>query len=245
MASQRRLLCVASLAVGLAGLIPASASAAAVCSASTPQYCPAPVVTTGTATSITTSSATLNGTVNPAGTATSCAFAYGTTTTYGKATTLQSVGSGTSTVNVSAPITGLTANTTYHFILVCANAGIVGSGGDKTFTTLAVPKSRVAIAKRNEIVSKTKGIVKFVVQCKSTVRCVGKLSLTSLGGARFAPPKNYSIAGHRSKTISMKLTKKALKKLKAAKHHRMKARAKAVDRDGSRATRVVTLILHK
>jgi phosphodiesterase/alkaline phosphatase D-like protein len=46
----------------------------------------APQVVTGTATSVTTSSATLNGTVNPSSRATSWYFDYGTSTSYGKQT---------------------------------------------------------------------------------------------------------------------------------------------------------------
>ena len=136
---------VAMLAATVAIVASAStASAAGVCSASTPQYCPVPSVQTTVATNVTSSSATLNGTANPGGVDTSCAFVYGTTTGYGQTTPLQSMGAGSSAVPVSAVVSGLAASTTYHFQLVCANAGQFGFGGDKTFTTLSSPAFRTS-----------------------------------------------------------------------------------------------------
>jgi hypothetical protein len=235
-----------SAATLLAALTVAStASAAGVCSAQTPQYCPVPAVQTGAAANVTDRSATLTGSVNPAGAATSCVFFYGTTTKYDKATGTQSVGSGASSAPVRFTINGLSATTTYHFVLFCANAGRFNAGSDRTFTTKAVVKSKIAIAKRKGVVSKKKGLVKFILVCQSSVLCKGKLSLTKLGGARLASPRTYTIGGHTRKAIFMTLTRKALRQLKQSKHHRMQARARAVDRDGPKATRVVTLILQK
>ena len=80
-------------------------------------------------------SATLNGTVNPHGSTTSVHFQYGTTTNYGSVTANQSF-SGTTTQNVTANISGLMANTTYHFRIVATNGHGTSYGSDKTFTTL-------------------------------------------------------------------------------------------------------------
>ena len=44
-------------------------------------------------------------------------------------------GSGSSPVEVSAAIEGLSANTTYHFRIVASNAGGTSAGEDETFTT--------------------------------------------------------------------------------------------------------------
>ena len=95
-----------------------------------------PSVTTLAATSVTGISATLNGTVNPNGLATTYYFQWGTTTSYGNTTTSSSAGSGTSNVNVSANITGLTANTPYHFRVVGVNSDGTTNGNDLTFTSL-------------------------------------------------------------------------------------------------------------
>ena len=55
---------------------------------------------------------------------TDCHFEYGTTNAYGSsAPCTPSPASETSPVAVSASITGLTANTTYHYRIVATNAG--------------------------------------------------------------------------------------------------------------------------
>src|SRR6266566_4013637 len=83
----------------------------------------APAATTAAATAIGASSATLNGTVTPNGSATTWYFEYGTSTGYGSKTAIGNAGSGTKPTNVSKSISGLTAGTTYHFRLDATNAG--------------------------------------------------------------------------------------------------------------------------
>ncbi len=97
-----------------------------------------PVVVTGSASSITQATATLDATVNPNGVQVSeCEFEYGTSASYGSSVPCSSLpGSGESPVAVSAPATGLAANTTYHFRVVATNAAGTGYGTDQTFTTL-------------------------------------------------------------------------------------------------------------
>jgi hypothetical protein len=91
-----------------------------------------PTVTTGAAQPGTTT-ATLNGTVDPNGTATTYHFEYGTTTDYGLETPSQSAGSGADPVPVQATLSGLTASTVYHYRLVAGDV----PGADATFTTTA------------------------------------------------------------------------------------------------------------
>ena len=71
-----------------------------------------PVVTTNPATNLASSSATLNGTVDPHGLTTTLYFQYGTTTSYGSATALQGK-TGNTYQAVSANISGLSASATY------------------------------------------------------------------------------------------------------------------------------------
>ena len=68
----------------------------------------APTVTSSAATAITTSSATLNGTINANGATAAASFSYGLTTSYGSsiAATPSSV-TGTSATSISAPISSL------------------------------------------------------------------------------------------------------------------------------------------
>jgi hypothetical protein len=98
-----------------------------------------PTVTAAPAGDLSTSGATLRGTVTPNGSAvTDCHFEYGTSTAYGSSVPCaQSAGSGTSGVPVSATLSGLDRNTTYYFKLVATNRlGTVSDAG--TFTTAAI-----------------------------------------------------------------------------------------------------------
>src|SRR5947208_2484215 len=76
-----------------------------------------PVAITNPATNVASSSATLNGSVDPHGLTTIVSFQYGTTTSYGYTTASQSK-TGNAYQNVSTNIPGLTASTTYHFRIV-------------------------------------------------------------------------------------------------------------------------------
>jgi hypothetical protein len=96
----------------------------------------APSVSTGAAGSITRSAAAVSGTVNPNGRSTTYYFQYGTTTSYGPTTASQAAGSGTTAVNVSANLSGLTAGATYHYRVYGSNASGTAYGSDRTFTTL-------------------------------------------------------------------------------------------------------------
>jgi hypothetical protein len=95
-----------------------------------------PAVVTGAPTEVTSTSATLNGTVTPNGTATSYAFVYGITR-YVAHTALGSAGSGNAPIAVSAHVEGLTAATTYHARLVAFSHEGLDIGADVAFATLA------------------------------------------------------------------------------------------------------------
>ncbi len=99
-----------------------------------------PVVVTNPATNIASSSARLNGTVDPHGLTTMVHFEYGTTTSYGHTTASQTK-MGDTYQNVSADITGLTAGTVYHFRIVGTNSGGTRYGRDRTFAAVPPDKS--------------------------------------------------------------------------------------------------------
>jgi plastocyanin len=98
----------------------------------------APTVVTKPAASVTQTTATLNATVNPKNAEVSeCKLEYGTSASYGSsALCTPAPGSGGSPVAVSAPLSGLSPNTTYHFRVSATNAGGTSKGADETLKTL-------------------------------------------------------------------------------------------------------------
>ena len=93
-----------------------------------------PVVTTNPATNVTTSSARLNGSLDPHGLTTTVYFKWGTTTSYGHTTPTQTQ-TGNTYRNITANISGLTTHHTYHFRIVATNSAGTRMGSDRTFTT--------------------------------------------------------------------------------------------------------------
>src|SRR4051794_23228600 len=104
---------------------------------------PQPGVSTGGASKVTITTATLNGKVNPHGAATTYFFQYGTTPAYGSRTPDAGAGAGTGAVGASAPVAGLGPNTKYHYRLVARNGAGTTVGGDHTFAT---PKQPLGLA---------------------------------------------------------------------------------------------------
>ena len=119
-----------------------------------------PFVETKAATSLTETGATLKGTVNPNGATTKYFFEYGTTESYGSKTAEASAGSGTSNVEESKAITGLTASTTYHFRMVATNSRGVVDGSDEVLSTTGKPSAETKAATAvSETVEALKGTV--------------------------------------------------------------------------------------
>ena len=94
-----------------------------------------PRPTTGAGTPTSPSTATVAGQVDPRGGATSVVVEYGPTTAYGSTAPAGEVPAGIGAVNVSAALSGLTGNTTYHYRVKATSAGGTAAGADGTFTT--------------------------------------------------------------------------------------------------------------
>ncbi len=114
----------------------------------TPAAPPIPTVTTNAATSVTAFAATLNGTGNPNGSATTGWFRYSTVSpgtvnnSFGIRVPISggtALGSGTSPVSFSEAITGLAANTTYYYGAIADNPSGPSFGTLLQFTTPAAP----------------------------------------------------------------------------------------------------------
>jgi hypothetical protein len=101
---------------------------------------PGPAAWTLSATTISATSATLNGTVNPNGSLTAAWFQWGTTTNYGNLTPATGMGGGTSALPLSAPLAGLTPGITYHYRVAATNSNGAGYSTDGSFTTLGPPE---------------------------------------------------------------------------------------------------------
>jgi hypothetical protein len=96
-----------------------------------------PTVVTTAATGVTTTTATLNGIVTANGDNTTVTFDYGLTVAYG--TTVPGIPSpvtGNTATNVSASLTGLSVNTTYHYRVNGVNSIGTTNGNDMTFLTV-------------------------------------------------------------------------------------------------------------
>lgn len=120
----------------------------------------APSATTMGASPVTTSNATLNGTVNPNGTATTAWFEWGADNTLANptSTSSQSVGSGSADNVISQAITGLTSGTTYYFRVVASSSAGTVKGSIVACTTaapLAPPAAQTFAATSISIVGAT------------------------------------------------------------------------------------------
>lgn len=101
---------------------------------------PPPTVITNAASGITASGAVLNGSVNANGSNATTGFEYGLTTSYGNnIPAIPATVSGTTATPISASLSGLQANSTYHFRALGTNPGGTSYGTDLTFTTPALP----------------------------------------------------------------------------------------------------------
>jgi hypothetical protein len=122
----------------------------------------APEAVTMPATVITATTATLNGTVNPNGLPTEYHFEYGNTpVSLNFSTPAVSVGSGTTSVPVSADLTGLLSDTNYFCRIVAVSSGGTASGLKIKFTTPAAPF--IAVTPPNQNVLASPGTTQFIL----------------------------------------------------------------------------------
>ncbi len=89
-------------------------------------------------------SVTLTALINPNGAATTYKFQFGTANTYGAETFAATVPAGVQPVAVRVPLTGLQAQTTYHFRTVVSNRRGTVVGPDTVFTTGPFPPARLS-----------------------------------------------------------------------------------------------------
>jgi uncharacterized repeat protein (TIGR01451 family) len=107
-----------------------------------------PTVVTNPATAMTTTGATLNGSVSSNGASTTVSFDYGLTVAYGTniAATPSSLAAAAANTAVSATVAGLTCGTTYHFRAKGVNSYGTTNGNDRTFVTSACPPAPMVVS---------------------------------------------------------------------------------------------------
>jgi hypothetical protein len=88
-------------------------------------------------TAVTATGATLQGVVDPADKNTHYWFQYGPTASYGSLTPVANAGKGDKPIAVSAAVTGLQPQATYHVRIVASAGPDTAPGADLTFTTPA------------------------------------------------------------------------------------------------------------
>jgi hypothetical protein len=100
-----------------------------------------PEATTEAPTNVTSTSGTINGSVNPEGLAATYQFEYGTSTSYGSLTpaTPTAAGADSTIHHFAANLTGLTPSSSYHYRIVATNANGTSYGADETLYTDGPP----------------------------------------------------------------------------------------------------------
>jgi hypothetical protein len=208
-----------------------------------------PSATTSAASAVGLTGATLNGTVNPHGHATTYQFQLGTSTGYG--TTVPIAGSSSDSADhaLSQVISGLAPATTYHYRIVATGFGFTVAGADMTFTT-AAKCSGVKIAKGRVKVKNGKAPIKLstVGACKGDLALFmkappkGKAKGHGKGKASASKKKgkgaksiqigsaSFSLEAGQTQTIEVPLSAAALKRLSLGKA--LPATAKATATDG-------------
>lgn len=202
-----------------------------------------PVATTQGHSGVTPTSATVKGSVNPHGVATTYHFEYGTSSAYGETTSSKSAGSSQTAQNVSAHLTGLRPGTTYHYRVVATSSAGTSTGADRTFTT-AKPPFAGAFAPTQTDKMNQSGYVEVKVVCPAGTAgaCAGTLTIT-YNGTTISDP-SFRAGSGRTVHVRVHLTPHGQSLVRA--HGRLDTHAvvKSHDRYGTRRTRVsrVTIV---
>jgi hypothetical protein len=172
-----------------------------------------PVAATGAPAAVRQSSATLTGTVNPSGQATTWKFEYGLTTAYGANSNAAVLPASHTTSVVASTITGLESGVVFHYRLIALHGStVISTGADATFFTLPdpAPKPRVTAsttprhATHKPYVLTTKGSVKGPASIPSGLPCFGDTTITYYVGKRMVGSTTTSLLGNCSYSVATK-----------------------------------------
>jgi hypothetical protein len=154
------------------------------------------VPVTGAASGISTSAATVSGTVNPEGAAVRVHFDFGTTTAYGQSTAAQTVGVGNAPAAFSGALSGLPAGTTVHYRAVASSDFGTFAGADQTLTTGSVTTPPPAVGVVTVGHAKVSGKTVAVKVTCTNAPCKLTLKLTAQG-------RHHHRVGVGSKTVTL------------------------------------------
>lgn len=133
---------------------------------------------TGAAGGISTSAATVNGTVNPEGGPVKVSFQYGTTTAYGLLTPAQVIAPSDVATSFAAQLGGLEAGTTIHYRAVAASDFGTFVGADETLTTNPLPPAPGAVKVGRAKVAGQTATVRVACTGAAGSKCSVALSLS-------------------------------------------------------------------
>jgi hypothetical protein len=199
-----------------------------------------PTVATGTATVVGPTGATLNGTVNPNGQATTEYFQFGTTTAYGLQTTPHAAGSGTTGVAVRFSLTALRSATTYHYRLVAVSPAGTSYGSDQTLKTTAPPpsSSQLELFGHTAFVS-PQGVGGVFVGCFGQSNCTGSMKL-SRSGVTLGRRGLFTVTADNGGIVHFTLSSLGQQLLRQ--RHHLPVEVVVSENGGNTASRVVTLV---
>jgi hypothetical protein len=206
-------------------------------------------VTTLPANFVTTTSATLHGTIDTAGQTTTYRFQYGTSSAYGDATASQTITGQQQTLLV-ATIFQLKPNTTYHFRVSAIFFAIYpeeGDGQDLTFTTK--PTGRLGL--RNATLHVGGGFVRVPLRCISKLACRASFSISAHAPAGKNGPRpavgcatrHFTIRPGKSQTVVAQVGATCRSLLRRNSNHMLSAHFTAQTQTGQRGVnRAVKLV---
>jgi streptogramin lyase len=226
-----------------------------------------PLATTGAATTISETAATLAGMLTPYGSPGSYIFEYGRTTSYGSTTVAKLVNPGVSPLAVSARPGGLSPSSLYHYRLTATNAGGTASGADGTFVTGPAGSGGPGGSDQSDRAGPTmavlthtlrlrRGRVTISLKCPlvETLGCHGTLRLEtasalashSTAGKRARlklGSASFKIAAGKKRVLTVRISRRGLSLV----HKTLKVRAvvTGIDSSGNRKTTVKRLTLSR
>ena len=160
---------------------------------------------TGPATNVTTSTARLNGSVNPEGATVNVSFQFGKDTNYGSSTPAQKIGVSDSATAFSANLSGLAPGTTIHYrAVITSDFAPPVVGADQKFTTASPPPANGHTSVGHATVSGTSAFVR--VSCTGATGATCKLSFRMTVAEKFRGRNLIAVTARKPKIRKVVVT---------------------------------------